>query len=198
MREYLKFYIGGEWTDPAQLQTFDIVNPATEEVCGRVANGSAADVDRAVQAARAAFPSWSASSVADRLDLLRNIAAEYQNRAKDLASALTEEMGAPNALANGFQVDLATGHAATAIEVLERYSFEELRGSSLIVKEPIGVCGLITPWNWPMNQIAVKVFPALATGNTMVLKPSERSPFTGQIFAEILAAAGVPAGVFNL
>ncbi|WP_068278814.1 aldehyde dehydrogenase family protein [Aldersonia kunmingensis] len=198
MREYLKFYIGGEWIDPAQPQTFDVINPATEEVAGRVANGSAADVDRAVKAARAAFPAWSASSVADRLELLGNIAAEYQNRAGDLAAALTEEMGAPSELANGFQVNLGAGHIATAIEVLERYTFEELRGNSLIVKEPIGVCGLITPWNWPMNQIAVKVFPALATGNTMVLKPSERSPFTGQVFAEILAAAGVPAGVFNL
>ncbi|WP_280461975.1 aldehyde dehydrogenase family protein [Nocardia carnea] len=198
MREYLKFYIGGHWVEPAGNQTFDVVNPATEEVAGKVAAGSAADVDAAATAARAAFPAWAASTVAERLDLFRAIGAEYQKRTADLAAALTEEMGAPAGLANGFQVDLGAGHLQQAIEVLQNYRFEEQRGATLIVKEPIGVCGLITPWNWPMNQIAVKVFPALATGCTMVLKPSERSPFTGQIFTEILAAAGVPAGVFNL
>jgi aldehyde dehydrogenase (NAD+) len=174
------------------------VNPATEEVCGRVAVGSAADVDRAVAAARAAFPGWSATSVKERLDVLQKILEVYQNRAGDLAAALTEEMGAPSALANGFQVGLGVGHLTTAIEVLRNFTFEEQRGATLIVKEAIGVCGLITPWNWPMNQIAVKLFPALATGCTVVLKPSEQSPFTGQVFAEILDAAGVPAGVFNL
>ncbi|WP_328392982.1 aldehyde dehydrogenase family protein [Nocardia sp. NBC_00416] len=198
MREYLKFYIDGRWVEPAGDQTIEVVNPATEEVCGQVALGSAADVDAAVGAARAAFPAWSASTVAERLDLFDAIGAEYQKRTGDLAAALTEEMGAPAGLANGFQVDLAAGHLQTAIEVLRNYRFEEQRGATLFVKEPIGVCGLITPWNWPMNQIAVKVFPALAAGCTMVLKPSERSPFTGQIFTEVLAAAGVPAGVFNL
>lgn len=198
MREYLKFYIGGQWVAPAGSETFEVVNPATEEVAGIVANGSAADVDAAVAAAKAAFPSWSAGTVAERLDLFAAIAAEYQKRAPDLSAALTEEMGAPAALATGFQIDLAAGHLATATEILRNYVFEEQRGATLVVKEPIGVCGLITPWNWPMNQIAVKVFPALATGCTMVLKPSERSPFTGQIMTEIFAAAGVPAGVFNL
>ncbi|MFZ2178249.1 MAG: aldehyde dehydrogenase family protein [Rhodococcus sp. (in: high G+C Gram-positive bacteria)] len=198
MREYLKFYVGGQWTDPAQSQTFDVVNPATEEICGKVALGSAADVDRAVAAAREAFPSWSTTSVEERLDVLRNILAVYQRRMGDLGAALTEEMGAPTALANGFQVNLGLGHLSTAIDVLENFTFEEQRGTSRIVKEPIGVCGLITPWNWPLNQIAVKVFPALATGCTMVLKPSEQSPFSGQVFAEILHEAGVPAGVFNL
>ncbi|MFB4298665.1 aldehyde dehydrogenase family protein [Actinomadura sp. NTSP31] len=198
MREYLKFYIGGRWTAPAESRTFDVVNPATEEVAGRVALGSAADVDKAVEAARKAFPSWSASTRQDRLDLLQSILDAYQKRAGDLAAALTEEMGAPASLAGGFQVQLGIGHLTTAIEVLKDFAFEERRGASLIVKEPIGVCGLITPWNWPMNQIAVKVFPALASGCTTVLKPSERSPFTGQVFAEILDAAGVPAGVFNL
>lgn len=198
MREYLKFYIGGHWVEPAGKQTFDVINPATEEPAGTVAAGTATDVDVAVAAARAAFPGWAASTVAERLDLFRAIGAEYQQRTADLAAALTAEMGAPAGLANGFQVDLAAGHLQQAIEVLGNYRFEEQRGATLIVKEPIGVCGLITPWNWPMNQIAVKVFPALATGCTMVLKPSERSPFTGQIFTEILAAAGVPAGVFNL
>lgn len=198
MREYLRFYIDGVWTDPAGTATFEVVNPATEEVAGSVALGSAADVDRAVAAARRAFPAWSASSREDRLALLEKIQAEYQKRVGDLAAALTEEMGAPAALAGGFQVGLGAGHLATAIELLRTFIFEEQRGGTLVVREPIGVCGLITPWNWPLNQIAVKVFPALATGCTVVLKPSERSPFTGQILAEILDAAGVPAGVFNL
>jgi len=198
MREYLKFYIGGQWTDPAELRTMDVVNPATEEVCGKVAVGSAADVDRAVAAARGAFASWSTTSGKDRVEVLQSILDVYQKRAGDLAAALTEEMGAPASLAGGFQVGLGAGHLSTVIEVLKNYTFEEQRGATLIVKEAIGVCGLITPWNWPMNQIAVKVFPALASGCTMVLKPSEQSPFTGQIFAEILDAAGVPAGVFNL
>jgi aldehyde dehydrogenase (NAD+) len=198
MREYLRFYIGGEWTDPAQPRTMDVVNPATEEVCGKVAVGSADDVDRAVAAARKAFAGWSATGRKERLEVLQSILEVYQRRAGDLAEALTEEMGAPTALASGFQVQLGAGHLTTAIDVLENFVFEEQRGATLVVKEPIGVCGLITPWNWPMNQIAVKVFPALATGCTMVLKPSEKSPFTGQIFAEILDQAGVPDGVFNL
>ncbi|MGW6118207.1 aldehyde dehydrogenase family protein [Nocardia sp. NPDC055165] len=198
MREYLKLYIDGQWTDPAEPHTIDVVNPATEQVCGTVAVGTAADVDRAVAAARAAFAGWSSTEPAQRLALLRAVLAEYQKRAPDLGAALIEELGAPAALANGFQVDLGTGHLSTTIEVLEGFRFEEQRGASLIVKEPIGVCALITPWNWPLNQIAVKVFPALATGCTMVLKPSELAPFSGQIFAEILDAAGVPAGVFNL
>ncbi len=198
MREYLTFYIGGQWVEPATAQTIDVINPATEQVCGKVAAGSAEDVDRAVAAARGAFETWSATTVADRLAVLRGVAAEYQCRRDDLAAALTEEMGAPAALAGGFQVDLGAGHLDTAIAALAEYSFEQRHGASLVVEEPIGVCGLITPWNWPLNQIAVKVFPALATGCTVILKPSEQSPFTGQIFAEILDAAGVPAGVFNL
>ncbi|WP_406327628.1 aldehyde dehydrogenase family protein [Streptomyces sp. NBC_00203] len=198
MREYLKFYIGGQWTHPAEPRTSEVVNPATEEVCGKVAAGSAADVDRAVAAARRAFPDWSTTTGTERVEVLQNILDVYQKRAGDLAAALTEEMGAPTALAHGFQVGLGAGHLMTAIAVLKDFVFEERRGATLVVKEPIGVCGLITPWNWPMNQIAVKVFPALATGCTVVLKPSEQSPFTGQIFAEILDAAGVPAGVFNL
>ncbi|MGF7236300.1 MAG: aldehyde dehydrogenase family protein [Frankia sp.] len=198
MREYLKFYIGGQWTDPAEPRTVEVVNPATEQVCGRVAMGSAADVDRAVAAARNAFGSWSATSKNDRLELLQSILDVYTKRSGDLAAALTEEMGAPAALANGAQVGLGAGHLTAAIEILKNFSFTEQRGEMLIAREPIGVCGMITAWNWPINLIAVKVLPALATGCTMVLKPSERSPFTGQIFAEILDGAGVPAGVFNL
>jgi aldehyde dehydrogenase (NAD+) len=198
MREYRQFYIGGSWVDPLSSETFEVIDPATEEVAGVVAQGSAADVDAAVAAARAALPAWSSTSVGDRVSVLQGVLAAYQARASDLAAALSEEMGAPAHLANGFQVGLGAGHLTTAIEVLKNFVFDEKRGATLIVKEPIGVCGLITPWNWPMNQIAVKVFPALATGCTMVLKPSEQSPFSGQIFAEILAAGGVPAGVFNL
>jgi len=198
MREYLKFYIDGRWVDPAEPKTLDVINPATEQVCGKIALGGGADVDRAVKAARKAFASWSLSSREERLEVFQRILEEYQKRAADLAAAITEEMGAPAALANGFQVGLGIGHLSTAIEVLKAFRFEEQRGATMIVKEPIGVCGLITPWNWPMNQIAVKVFPALATGCTVILKPSEVAPFSAQIFAEILHAAGVPAGVFNL
>ncbi len=198
MREDLTFYIDGGWVAPAQSDTFEVINPATEEVIGRVAQGSAADVDRAVSAARNAFDAWSASTPSERLDLLRRIREVYASRRDDLSAALTAEMGAPSALANGFQLDLAAGHLDKAIESLETFSFTENLGDTLIVHEPIGVCGMITPWNWPLNQIAVKVFPALATGCTMVLKPSEQAPLTGRLFAEILDAAGVPAGVFNL
>jgi aldehyde dehydrogenase (NAD+) len=198
MREYLKFLIDGQWTDPAEPRTLDVINPATEEVCGRIALGSAADVDKAVRAARRAFESFSQSSREERIDLLERILAEYQRRFGDLAEAVTEEMGAPASLAQRAQVPIGMGHLATAIEVLKTFRFEEDRGTTLIRKEPIGVVGMITPWNWPLNQIAAKVVPAIATGCTMVLKPSEVAPFSGQVFAEIMQAAGVPAGVFNM
>ena len=198
MREYLKFYIDGKWVEPAELQTATTVNPATEQASGRIALGSATDVDRAVKAARKAFAAWSRTTREERLAVLGRILEEYQKRAGDVAAAITEEMGAPKGLAGGFQVGLGTGHLSTAIEVLKHFKFEEQRGATLIVKEPIGVCGMITPWNWPINQIAVKVFPAMAAGCTMVLKPSQESHFSAQIFAEVLHAAKVPAGVFNL
>jgi aldehyde dehydrogenase (NAD+) len=198
MREYLKFLIDGQWVDPAERRTMDVINPATEKVCGRIALGSAADVDKAVRAARRAFESFSQTTREERIDLLQRILAEYQKRFGDLASAVTEEMGAPASLAQRAQVPVGMGHLAAAAEILKTYAFEEDRGTTMIVKEPIGVCGLITPWNWPLNQIATKVAPAIATGCTMVLKPSEVAPFSGQIFAEIMQAAGVPAGVFNL
>jgi aldehyde dehydrogenase (NAD+) len=198
MREYLKFYIDGAWVDPVALKTLDVENPATEETCGRIALGDAADVDRAVAAAKRAFPAWSRTTREERIALMERIIAEYEKRSADLAAAVTEEMGAPNALAQRAQVPAGIGHFSTAIEVLKTFAFEEERGSTMIVKEPIGVCALITPWNWPLNQIVCKVAPALATGCTMVLKPSEIAPFSGQIFAEIMDKAGVPAGVFNL
>ncbi|HEY5845113.1 MAG TPA: aldehyde dehydrogenase family protein [Mycobacterium sp.] len=198
MREYLKFYINGQWVDPVEPKTLDVDNPTTEAVSGKIALGTAADVDKAVRAARTAFATWSQTTREERLDVLQAIMAEYAKRAGDLADAVSEEMGAPASLAAGPQVNLGLGHLATAIDVLKNFEFEEQHGSTLVVKEPIGVCGLITPWNWPINQIACKVFPALATGCTMVLKPSEVAPYSAQIFTEIIDAAGVPAGVYNL
>ena len=199
MREYLKFYIDGAWVDPAEgLKTLDVENPATEEVVGKIAMGSAADVDKAAKAARKAFESWSQTSREERLEVLGRILAEYQKRFGDLATAVTEEMGAPASLAQRAQVPIGMGHLSTTIEVLKTFKFEEDRSPTMIVKEPIGVCGFITPWNWPLNQIVCKVAPAIATGCTMVLKPSEVAPFSGQIFAEIMHKAGVPKGVFNM
>ncbi|HEX9966116.1 MAG TPA: aldehyde dehydrogenase family protein [Allosphingosinicella sp.] len=198
MRDYLDFYIGGEWVSPAEPRTLDVVNPADESVAGRISLGSAADVDRAVAAARAAFPAYSETGREQRLELLQSIAGEYQKRYAEIAEAITEEMGAPAALAQRAQAATGIGHLHAAIEVLKGYEFEEKRGTTVIRKEPIGVCGFITPWNWPINQIATKVFPALATGCTMVLKPSEIAPFSAYLFAQVLDSAGVPAGVFNL
>ncbi len=198
MRDYLQFYIGGAWVDPATPKPLDVINPATEAVAGRISLGSAADADRAIKAARAAFPTYSQTSRADRIELLQNILAQYQARFADIAAAITEEMGAPGWLAMQAQAAIGVGHLMTGIEVLKNYKFEELRGSTLITHEPIGVCAFITPWNWPINQIACKVVPAIATGCTMVLKPSEIAPFSAILWAEVMHAAGVPAGVFNL
>jgi len=198
MREHLQFYIGGEWVDPLEPRALEVRNPATDEVCGHISQASAADVDRAVKAARSAFETWSQTSREERLAVFERIIAAYQARFADLAAAITEEMGAPVALSQRAQVPVGQMHLSTAAQVLKDYVFEEARGSTLIVREPVGVCGFITPWNWPMNQIAAKVAPALATGCTIVLKPSEISPFSAVIFAEIMQAAGVPAGVFNL
>ena len=198
MREYLKFYIDGQWVDPLEMSTVTTINPANEAPSGTIALGSEADVDRAVKAARKAFASWSRTSREERLAVMERIAEEYQRRITDVGAAVMDEMGAPASLAHGFHVFLGSGHLNTAIEVLKTFKFEELRGQTMIRKEPIGVCAMITPWNWPINQIAVKVFPALATGCTMVLKPSQEAHFSAQIFTEIMHAAGVPAGVFNL
>jgi aldehyde dehydrogenase (NAD+) len=198
MREYLKFYIGGQWVDPATPRTLDVINPATEQPAGRISLGSAADVDRAAKAARAAFAGYSQTSVAERVALLEAVIAEYKKRYADMAAAITEEMGAPKALSEKAQAAMGLGHLQAALAVLKDYRFEEQRGSTLVRKEPIGVCGFITPWNWPANQIACKVAPALATGCTMILKPSELAPFSAQVWTEVMHAAGVPAGVFNL
>ena len=154
MREYMKFYIDGQWVDPVTPKSLDVINPATEAVCGHISAGSAADVDKAVQAARKAFVTYSQTSREERIDLLQRILAEYQKRFGDMASAITEEMGAPANLAQRAQAPIGMAHISTGIEVLKNYKFEEDRGPTRIVKEPIGVCGLITPWNWPINQIA--------------------------------------------
>ncbi|MGW0037023.1 aldehyde dehydrogenase family protein [Gordonia sp. NPDC003376] len=198
MREITQFYIDGQWVDPIELNLIDVVNPATEKAAGHVAIGTAADVDVAVAAARRAFTTWGNTTPAERLDVLNAIIAEYQKRMDDLSAAVTEEMGAPDFLSKNVQVPIGLGHLMTAAAALPGYAFAEDRGTSRIVKEPIGVCGLITPWNWPLNQVMCKVAPALATGCTMVLKPSEVSPFSAAIVAEIFDTAGVPAGVFNL
>ena len=199
MREAKQFYIDGQWVDPAAGSTMlDVINPATEAPMGRIAMGGAADVDRAAKAASAAFASYSRFTVAERVELLGAIAAEYQKRYPEIAAVITEEMGAPAWLATQAQAALGVAHFQTAIAILKDYKFDEDRGGTLITKEPIGVCGFITPWNWPINQIACKVAPALAVGCTMVLKPSEVAPFNAILFAEVMHAAGVPKGVFNL
>ena len=198
MRDYLKFYINGAWVDPVTPKALDVINPATETVAGRISMGSAADVDKAVKAARAAFETWSQTSVEERIALFERLIEEYKKRYADMAAAITEEMGAPAVLSQKAQAAMGIGHLQSALGVLKNYHFQEPRGTTMIVKEPIGVCGLITPWNWPVNQIACKVAPALAVGCTMVLKPSEIAPFSAQIWTEVMHAAGVPAGVFNL
>ena len=198
MRDCTQFYIDRQWVDPVEENTVAVENPATEETIGHISFGTAADVDKAVVAARRAFESFSQTSKEERLTLLRAIQAEIETRKEELATAVSDEMGAPLSLANGPHVGLLAGHCQKAIEVLEGFAFERLDGPTLHVWEPVGVVGMITPWNWPLNQIACKVFPALATGNTMVLKPSEIAPFNAYIFAEIMHAAGVPAGGFNL
>ncbi|MCF8883784.1 aldehyde dehydrogenase family protein [Erythrobacter sp. SN021] len=198
MRNCTKFYIDGQWVDPVEENTQPVENPATEETIGHISFGTKADVDKAVAAARRAFESFSQTSKEERLTLLRAIQAEIENRKEELATAVSDEMGAPMSLASGPHVGLLAGHCQKAIEILEGFAFERQDGPTLHVWEPVGVVGMITPWNWPLNQIACKVFPALATGNTMVLKPSEIAPFNAYIFAEIMDAAGVPAGVFNL
>ena len=198
MREMLQFYIDGQWVDPLRPRSLEVVNPATEAVCGRISLGSAEDVDRAVAAASRAFETYSLTTREERVELLEAILAEFAKRHDEVAEAIMDEMGAPWGLAKNAQAASGPQHIKAALRALKSFEFEERNRSTLIVKEPIGVCALITPWNWPMNQIAVKVAPALAAGCTMVLKPSEIAPFDAMLFAEILDAAGVPAGVFNL
>ncbi|MGB6332599.1 MAG: aldehyde dehydrogenase family protein, partial [Candidatus Sulfotelmatobacter sp.] len=198
MKDCRKFYIDGKWVDPAKANDFPVVNPANEEPIATISLGSGADIDRAVAAAKRAFESYSETSPQERLDLLRRIIEVYQSKMEQMAAAISEEMGAPSSLSRKAQAPAGLGHLLEIVKVLEHFKFEELKGSTLMRKEPIGVCGLITPWNWPMNQIVCKVAPALAAGCTMVLKPSETAPLSAYLFAQILDEAGVPPGVFNL
>ncbi|CAD6561566.1 3-succinoylsemialdehyde-pyridine dehydrogenase [Paraburkholderia hiiakae] len=199
MHQINTFYINGQWVEPAAGASFvDIVNPASEAVTGKLAMGGTNDVDRAVDAARAAFPAWSQTSRTDRLIRLNRIAELYKARIVDIAAAVTEEIGAPSWLSRELQATAGLGQIQATIAALEAFPFSTTRGAAQVVREPIGVVALITPWNWPLNQIAAKVAPALAAGCTMVLKPSEVSPLDARIFAEIVHEAGVPAGVFNM
>ena len=198
MSNNLKFYIDGAWVDPVKRATLDVINPATEEAYTKISVGTAADVDRAVAAARRAFPAFSQSSKAERLRLLRKILAIYNERYEDVARAISDEMGAPMAWAREAQTFAGQTHMEATIKALENFTFEDQRGGTRIVKEGIGVVGLITPWNWPLNQIVCKVAPAIAAGCTMVLKPSEIAPVSGIVFTEIMHAAGLPAGVYNM
>tara|TARA_Y100001935_G_scaffold216124_1_gene187767 strand:+ start:472 stop:1902 length:1431 start_codon:yes stop_codon:yes gene_type:complete len=192
------FYINGEWVAPTTSELLDVINPATEQPIGQIAMGGVEDVNKAVAAAKAAFDSFSQTTKEERIALLEAIIAKYSERLGDVAAVISEEMGAPVNLANKAQAPAGLGHLMTTLEVLKTYEFEQDLGTSRIIKEPAGVCGFITPWNWPINQIACKVAPAIAAGCTMVLKPSEVAPFNAIVFAEVMDAAGVPAGVFNL
>lgn len=198
MKHALEFYINGAWVEPAQSKRLPVIDPSNEEPFGEIALGGSADVDRAVRAARAAFPGFSATSKAERVELLQSVLAVYRKRSDEMAAVISREIGAPLDFARTAQAQMGTAHLKKMIDVLKQYSFEHMRGTTRVVREPIGVVGMITPWNWPVNQIACKVAPALATGCTMVLKPSEISPFSGLLFAEIMHEAGVPKGVFNL
>lgn len=199
MDNLTKFYIGGAWVDPISTATMPVLNPATEAQIGTVALGNAADVDAAVAAAAAAFPAFSQTTKAERLALLERLMEVTQARFEDLAQAMSTEMGAPISMARDAHADAAVGHLQGFIDALKGLDEREtLASGDIQLKESIGVCGLITPWNWPMNQIALKVIPALATGCTCVLKPSEHTPLSATVYAEIIDAAGFPAGVFNL
>ncbi|HMN80998.1 MAG TPA: aldehyde dehydrogenase family protein [Burkholderiaceae bacterium] len=198
MVQRLKFYIDGAWVDPVTPKTRPVINPATEQPLYDISLGSAADVDKAVAAARRAFETFSQTSRDERVALLTRVVEVYKSRAKDLGAAVSDEMGAPLGFAEKFQVGAGLGHIVSTLDVLKNYDFEEPIGNAMVVREPIGVIGMITPWNWPLNQITCKVAPALAAGCTMILKPSEYTPSSALIFAEILHEAGVPKGVFNL
>ena len=194
-----EFYINGQWVAPNSAATMDVINPSTEEVCATIAIGDQADTDAAVAAAKAAFPGWSQTDKADRVALLQKFRDIYVSRAEDMAQAISTEMGAPQQLARVQQIGAGTWHIDGFLKAFDGFEFEKMHTpTEATLLEPIGVCALITPWNWPMNQIILKVIPAIATGCTVVLKPSEVSPLSGILFAEFMHEAGFPAGVFNL
>jgi aldehyde dehydrogenase (NAD+) len=198
MLNKLQFYIDGKWVDPVEPKTLEVIDPSNEEPFARISLGSKADVDKAVAAAKRAFKSFSRTSKKERVELLQSVMAAYQKHLDEIAESIHNEMGAPMWLAKAAQAPSALGHIATTMRALSNFEFEVMRGKNMIRYEPVGVCGLITPWNWPINQIAAKVAPALAAGCTMVLKPSEIAPLNAMLFAQVMHEAGVPAGVFNL
>ncbi|OHV78012.1 aldehyde dehydrogenase family protein [Ensifer sp. LCM 4579] len=198
MKHAHKFYIGGEWVGPTVSRAREVIDPSTEQPIGTIALGSATDAEKAVAAARRAFASFSQTSKQERIDLLKRIVTILKRRNDELGDIISREMGAPLAMARAEQAGIGAAHFEQTIKALETFAFDYMQGTTRIVHEPVGVVGMITPWNWPINQIACKVAPALATGCTMVLKPSEIAPFNAVVFAEIMDEAGVPKGVFNL
>ncbi|MEJ6744274.1 MAG: aldehyde dehydrogenase family protein [Porticoccaceae bacterium] len=198
MKDLRQFYINGQWVDPVQTNDLHVENPANEEMIATISLGAAADVEAAVASAKAAFTLYSQISVDERVALMEKLLQIYMSRVDEMAAAISMEMGAPISFATAAQADCGRGHIATAIEALKVFEFERQVLNTCIVKEPIGVCGFITPWNWPINQITCKVAPALATGCTMVLKPSEIAPISGHLFSEMVHEAGFPAGVYNM
>jgi aldehyde dehydrogenase (NAD+) len=198
MKSHPNHYIDGQWVASDGGRPYQVIDPSTEQPVTEITLGTPTDADRAVAAARRAFESWSQSTVADRQALLGRIIEEYKKRLPDLAKAISEEMGAPMGLATAAQAPTGLGHFAATLKALSDFSFTEQVGRTTVVHEPLGVVAMITPWNWPLNQICAKVAPALAAGDTMILKPSEEAPTCAIILAEIMDAAGVPPGVFNL
>ncbi len=199
MLDKRKFYINGEWVPPLETNDLQVINPATEQPVAVISMGTAADIDRAVAAARKAYQSYSQTSVEERLALLEKLLAIYKRRYDEVAQTITLELGAPITMSTQQQADVGVGHLQGFIDAMKKLHMrEELPNGDVLVREPIGVCGLITPWNWPINQIALKVIPALATGSTCVLKPSEFTPLNAMLYAEMIDEAGFPAGTFNL
>jgi aldehyde dehydrogenase (NAD+) len=198
MKDCRQFYIDGKWVSPIETHDLEVINPASEQPIATISLGSAFDVDRAVAGAKRAFESYSETDLKNRLALLTRIIEVYQSRMDEMAETISQEMGAPISLSRAAQAPAGLAHLTEMVKVLGHFKFEELKGSTLMRREPIGVCGLITPWNWPMNQIVCKVAPALAAGCTMLLKPSELAPLSAYLFAQILDEAGLPPGVFNL
>ena len=198
MKDCRQFYIDGKWVNPTRAHDFDVINPANEELIATISLGSAADIDKAVAAAKKAFESYSESTVEERLAFLQRIIEVYKAKSEEMAETISLEMGCPISLSRAAQAPAGLGHLLEIVKVLGQFKFEELKGSTLMRKEPVGACGLITPWNWPMNQIVAKVAPALAAGCTVVLKPSEMAPLSAYLFAQILDESGLPPGIFNL
>jgi len=198
LKDCRQFYIDGKWVSPTEPHDFTVTNPATEEPIATISLGSAVDVDKAVAAAKKAFESYAETTVDERSALLQRIVEVYKSHLDEMAATISLEMGAPISLSRAAQAPAGLAHLLETVKVLHHFKFEESKGSTLMRKEPIGVCGLITPWNWPMNQIVCKVAPALAAGCAMVLKPSEIAPLSAHLFARILHEAGLPGGVFNL